>query len=159
LLSHASGKVLEIGVGTGQNLSLYPPSARVTGIEPEPIHKEVSMTGTAEALPFADNEFDAVVSTLVFCSIPKFEQAFHETKRVLKPGGKLLLIEHVRLNGVAGKIQDALTPMWSCVVDGCHLNRQLDDLVLGAGFDVLEKRVLWNGLGRYWVLAKSDSNS
>ena len=124
LISFAKGKTLEIGLGT------------------------------AEKLPFEGDSFDTVISALTFCSIPDYQRAFFEAKRVLKPNGKLLLLEHVRRAGFIGILQDALTPFWKAIAGGCHLNRELDDLVTESGLKVIEYKSVWNGLGRYWVLEK-----
>jgi ubiquinone/menaquinone biosynthesis C-methylase UbiE len=154
LLSHATGQVLEVGLGTGQNLRHYRNDIYLTGIEPEPVIEEICVSGSAEQLPFKNESFDTVVSTLVFCSISNYSQALLEAKRVLKPNGKLLLIEHVRKPGAVGFWQDLLTPLWMKIAGGCHLNRDLDKLISDSGLKVFEFRNLWNGLGRYWVLIK-----
>jgi ubiquinone/menaquinone biosynthesis C-methylase UbiE len=119
LLAGARGAVLEIGGGTGANLAHYRDVDRVTIAEPDPFMRrrldqkltdarvpvEVSPAGTEE-LPFPDGSFDTVVSTLVLCTVPDQESALDEVRRVLRPGGRLLFIEHVRAGGPqpAGRI-------------------------------------------------------
>lgn len=107
--SQARGDVLEIAVGTGRNLSYYPPGARITGIELSQRMLDIALArakqldveadlrlGDAQALDFPDESFDTVVCTLSLCSIPDDRRAVAEMKRVLRPGGRLLLLEHVR---------------------------------------------------------------
>lgn len=91
----------------------------------------------AEALPFADESFDAVVGTLTFCSIGEPERAAREVWRVLKPGGALRLVEHVRVeNRLLACAQDALTPLWRELAGNCHLNRATPHLIARAGLRV-----------------------
>lgn len=167
LLSHAHGKTLEIGSGTGINLPYYPKDAKVIGIEPDEsmrlkslkrAHYEASMMeGDAMALAFKDGEFDTVVGTLVFCTIPDPEKAMKEVYRVLKPGGTFLLLEHVRVNKpIIGKALDILTPMWTHMASGCHLNRDPSLTIEKMGFKVEEFRPLWKGLGKFWVLKRPE---
>ncbi|HXH75468.1 MAG TPA: methyltransferase domain-containing protein [Bacteriovoracaceae bacterium] len=166
LLSHAHGKTLEIGIGTGLNLPHYPPDVELTGVEPDDSMRKKAMkrvsplkaritADSAMALPFHDNEFDTVVGTLVLCTIPDPALAVREVYRVLKPGGTFLLLEHVRKNTpAAGKILDLLTPLWTHLADGCHLNRDPSPLIDDAGFRTEEYKTLWTGLGKLWVLKK-----
>jgi ubiquinone/menaquinone biosynthesis C-methylase UbiE len=96
----------------------------------------------AEALPFADESFDAVVGTLTFCSIGDPARALNEVRRVLKAGGALRLVEHVRMqNRFIAAMQDVLTPMWCRIAGNCHLNRDTLMAVEQAGFRV--RRVHW----------------
>lgn len=125
LLAEASGSVLEIGGGTGANLAHYREAAYVVVAEPDPFMRgklrrklgaarvpvEVSEAG-AEALPFSDGSFDAVVSTLVLCTVPDQGVALAEIRRVLRPGGRLLFIEHVRGEGSVAGVQDRILPVW-----------------------------------------------
>jgi len=149
LLSEARGEVLEIGGGTGANLPHYRAAERVTVSEPDPFMRkrllprlreapvpvEVSEAG-AEALPFADGSFDAVVSTLVLCTVPDQRTALAEIRRVLKPGGRLLFIEHVRGVGKTARWQDRIEPLWRRLMGGCHPNRDTVSAIEAAGFDV-----------------------
>ncbi|MEM9908877.1 MAG: class I SAM-dependent methyltransferase [Cyanobacteria bacterium P01_D01_bin.44] len=144
LLSSVQGNVLEIGFGTGLNLSHYPDSVKsLTVVDPNPgcnaiaaqRIKASSMTVemrllSGERLPFTEASFDSVVSTWTLCSIPKVEQALQEIYRVLKPGGHFFFIEH-GLSPQAGirTWQNRLTPLQKRIADGCHLNRPMKDLV------------------------------
>lgn len=123
LLAQASGKVVEVGAGTGLNLALYPKNVTdLTLTEPDdamfakltkvagasPVQPHVVRTG-AENLPFADGSVDTVVSTMVLCTVPNLSASLTEIRRVLGPGGRLLLIEHVRSAGRLGRVQDRIT--------------------------------------------------
>jgi SAM-dependent methyltransferase len=137
-LATASGRTIDIGSGTGANLGLYP--AAVTELvcaEPDPhmIKKLRAKAGEgatspeiveapAEALPFEDSSFDTAVFTLVLCTVPDPDAALAEAARVLKPGGRLLFVEHVRSErpGLA-RWQDRLEGPWRFLGDGCHCNR------------------------------------
>jgi len=138
LLSEAKGRVLELGAGTGANLDLYPENVdEVVGLEPDPhMAKRLRVTvaessrpasvseAPAERLPFEDASFDTVVSTLVFCTVPEPAPALAETARVLRPGGRLLFLEHVRSeNRELALWQDRLEKPWRFLGDGCHCNR------------------------------------
>ena len=145
----ANGRTLDVGIGSGLSLGFYGErTEQVVGIDPsaelllfaeERAHK-VSVPvelirASAESLPLDDRSVDTVVSTFTLCSIGDAAIALSEMRRVLKPGGKLLFVEHGRApdNGVA-RWQDRLTPLWSRVAGGCRLNRKPDDLILSAGF-------------------------
>jgi ubiquinone/menaquinone biosynthesis C-methylase UbiE len=149
LLAGARGAVLEIGGGTGANLAHYRDVDRVTIAEPDPFMRnkigpkledarvpvEVAAAG-AEALPFPDGSFDTVVSTLVLCTVPDQEAALDEVRRVLRPGGRLLFIEHVRATGSAARWQDRLEPLWRRLLGGCHPNRDTVAAIEEAGFEI-----------------------
>jgi ubiquinone/menaquinone biosynthesis C-methylase UbiE len=149
LLAGACGAVLEIGGGTGANLVHYRDVDRVTIAEPDPFMRsrigpkiedarvpvEVSPAG-AEAMPFPDGSFDTVVSTLVLCTVPDQEAALDEIRRVLRPGGRLLFIEHVRAAGSAARWQDRLGPLWGLLFGGCHLDRDTVAAIEEAGFEI-----------------------
>lgn len=149
LLAEASGSVLEIGGGTGANLAHYREAAYVVVAEPDPFMRgklrrklgaarvpvEVSEAG-AEALPFSDGSFDAVVSTLVLCTVPDQGVALAEIRRVLRPGGRLLFIEHVRGEGSVAGVQDRILPVWKRLFAGCHPNRDTLASIQAAGFEV-----------------------
>ncbi len=149
VLSGASGDVLEIGAGTGLNLAAYPPAvASLTLAEPEPSmvarlrsaaathhHRPAVVAAGAEALPFADDSFDTVVSTLVLCTVSDVTASLREIRRVLRPGGRLLLIEHVRADGAAlARWQDRLHRPWLAFGYGCNCNRDTRGALAGAGF-------------------------
>jgi SAM-dependent methyltransferase len=148
LLSEARGAVLEIGGGTGANLSYYGDVDQVTVVEPDPFMRkrlgpkslaarvpvEVSAAG-AEALPFPDGSFDTVVSTLVLCTVPDQGSALREIRRVLRPDGPLLFIEHVRASGSMARWQDRIDPLWGKLLAGCHPNRDTVTAMGEAGFE------------------------
>ncbi|HWS82458.1 MAG TPA: class I SAM-dependent methyltransferase [Rubrobacter sp.] len=149
LLAGARGAVLEIGGGTGANLAHYRNVDRVTIAEPDPFMRsrigpkledarvpvEVSAAG-AEALPFPDGSFDTVVSTLVLCTVPDQAAALDEVRRILRPGGRLLFIEHVRAAGSMARWQDRLEPLWRRLFGGCHPNRDTVAAIEEAGFEI-----------------------
>ncbi|GKV64718.1 MULTISPECIES: class I SAM-dependent methyltransferase [unclassified Sporosarcina] len=150
LVWSASGHVLEIGSGTGVNFPYYSNAERVTAIEPNPLmnkraFKRIKDTSvpvevhetTAESLPFADNTFDTVIATLVFCTIPDPVKALAEIRRVSKPGAEILFFEHVQMKQpVLRKAQDFLNPLWKRVCDGCNLNRNTLLLIQQSGIEV-----------------------
>ena len=152
LLAGASGDVLEIGGGTGLNLSCYGPAVRsLTITEPEPamlrrLERAVSahhssarvLRAPAEDLPFEDDSFDVAVSTLVLCGVDDQPRALRELRRVLRPGGRLLFIEHVRSDdpGTA-RLQDRLNWLNRLVVC-CDCNRPTLDSIGAAGFTVAQ---------------------
>lgn len=147
-LAPAQGRVLELGFGTGLNLPHYPPCVtQIVAVDPNPgmaaiarrrIH-DLGMTVehhqiSAEALSFDTASFDSVVCTLTLCSIPNVRAALAEVTRVLKPGGQFLFFEHGRhAESSVAKWQDRLNPLWKVVFDGCHINRDIAQLVSGAG--------------------------
>lgn len=147
----ASGQVLEIGAGTGANFPYYRAAAKVVATEPDPYmlrraRKRAVDLGLdieihrspAEALPFADQSFDSVVSTLVLCTVTDQARSLAEVRRVLKPGGSFRFIEHVRARGLLGRLQDALTPIWRWFGAGCHPNRRTARSIEAAGFEITE---------------------
>lgn len=153
LLAQATGDVLEIGGGTGANLSRYGAGVRSLVVtEPEPpmaqrLEEHIAqrrpdtrlVQASAEALPFEDASFDTAVATLVLCTVADQPQALRELRRVLRPGGRLLFIEHVRAESPKlAKWQDRLLPINVRLGHGCHCNRATLDGIRAAGFDVLE---------------------
>lgn len=143
VLSQASGRTVDLGAGTGVNLDLYPEAvSELVMVEPDPhmikqLRAKAAARGgveileaSAQELPFADDSFDTAVFTLVLCTVPDPELALREAARVLKPGGKLLFIEHVRANeaGLAAW-QDRLEKPWRFLADGCHCNRDTVALI------------------------------
>ncbi|MHB1534112.1 MAG: class I SAM-dependent methyltransferase [Acidimicrobiales bacterium] len=149
LLAQSSGEVLEIGAGTGANLAHYRGVERVVAAEPDPAMRsrlrsrlrqatvpvEVSES-PAEGLGFPDASFDTVVSTLVLCSVADPDATLAEVRRVLRPGGKLLALEHVRGAGGRADWQDRVTPIWRYIGAGCHPNRSTVDSIERAGFGI-----------------------
>lgn len=160
LVRKAQGKVLEVGFGTGANFRYYHDVERVDAIEPNPAmskqaHKRIQKTripiytcqAKAEELPFEDNRFDTVVATLVFCTIPEPEKALQEIRRTCKAGAKILLFEHVKMDQkMMSKTQEALTPVWKKMCDGCHLNRDTLKLVEQSGLEVQKVTSYYGGL-------------
>lgn len=144
----AHGLVLEIGAGDGVNLVYYHPDAQVIATEPDAESLEliteyednvILAQVDAETLPFPDATFDAVVGTLVFCTIPDAARALHEVRRVLKPNGSLRLVEHVRAkNPVGSALMHLVNPVWHCMTGGCNLNRDTLGAVRAAGFQILQ---------------------
>jgi ubiquinone/menaquinone biosynthesis C-methylase UbiE len=147
----ASGRVLEVGIGSGLNLPFYGASVgEIVGIEPSP--KLLKMTrraaertstplklieGTAETIPIDDKIIDTVVTTWTMCSISAIDRALQEMRRVLKPGGRLLFVEHGRAPQPGVRWwQDHLTPAWKRFSGGCHLNRPIPELIQDAGFRI-----------------------
>lgn len=150
LLATLHGDVLEVGAGTGLNLEHYPHDVRLVLVEPEPAmaarltdrlassNREATLVeASAEALPFADGSFDAVVSTLVLCSVRSLPGALGEIRRVLRPGGRLALIEHVRGSGRTAVLQEVVAPA-SRLLLSCSPNRRTVEAVRSAGFDLTE---------------------
>jgi ubiquinone/menaquinone biosynthesis C-methylase UbiE len=138
LLERASGRVIEIGAGTGANLAFYGPEVtELVLTEPEePMARRLErkaagaglrasiVRAPAERLPFPDDSFDSAISTLVLCTVPDQSRALAEIRRVLRPGGQLLFLEHVRSEDPSvAKWQDRITPLWRRVGNGCHPNR------------------------------------
>jgi ubiquinone/menaquinone biosynthesis C-methylase UbiE len=150
--SRASGEVLEVAVGTGRNFTFYPQGVRLSGIDLSPAMLEIARKraeelgvdadlreGDAQQLPFADASFDTVVCTLSLCNIPDDRRAIAEMKRVLRPGGRLLLLDHVRASSkVWLAVQRVLEPLprrFSCE----HLLRRPLEHVLAEGFEVEQR--------------------
>jgi ubiquinone/menaquinone biosynthesis C-methylase UbiE len=151
-LAGAEGDVLEVGAGTGANVALYGPSvASLTVTEPEPpmlkrLQRRVGqeapqakvLRAPAEDLPFQDDSFDTVVSTLVLCGVDDQPRAVREMHRVLRPGGKLIFIEHVRSEEPRlGRFQDRMNWLNRLVVC-CECNRRTLDTIRAEGFEVAQ---------------------
>lgn len=161
LLAPLTGQVLELGSGTGANLTRYPASVdRVTFTEPDPWMRRQLVEKLAEAqadgtfapadaevrdasahdLSFAEDGFDAVVATLVLCTVPDPGRALAEARRVLKPGGRLVFLEHVAAEDRPDRLkwQRRLDPIWRQVAGGCRLTRRTADTIEQAGFTIDE---------------------
>lgn len=147
-LAHASGRILEIGFGTGMNLQYYPPGVqRIEAIDPDVDLDRFSQPRIAAAniavdfhhldaehLPFAGDSFDTIVCTLTLCSIPDVVHALDEIHRVLKPGGQFLFLEHgLSPDPAVARWQHRCTPLQRRIGGGCHLNRDTSQLVQGSG--------------------------
>lgn len=152
--AEAAGDVHEIGAGTGANLPYYPTGVRLVAVEPDrhmrrranrrakALGRRVAFVGAAaEALPFADEAFDVVVSTLVLCSVADPVAAAKEMWRVLRPGGMVRLLEHVRADAPdLARWQDLVTPVWRRLGAGCHPNRPTLETLRQVGFEVIRVR-------------------
>jgi SAM-dependent methyltransferase len=147
----AEGRVLEIGVGSGRNLPFYrPPVREVLALEPSPRLVTMARTASrastmpikfleasAEAIPLDQHSVDTVVTTWTLCSIPQAATALAEMRRVLRPGGKLLFVEHgLAPDESVRRWQDRLTPIWRSCAGGCHLNRPISAMIEAAGFRI-----------------------
>ena len=156
---HARGDVLEIGIGSGLNLPFYSEEVRrIYGVEPSPELQKLACKRSVgkrmiieflsqsaeEPLPLPDQSVDTVVMTWSLCSIADAPRALNQMKRVLKPSGRLIFVEHGRApdSGVAAW-QDRLTPVWKHIGGGCHLNRKIDALLAEAGFAIDELRTTY----------------
>jgi SAM-dependent methyltransferase len=162
LVGPLRGAILEIGVGTGLTLPHYGPGAQVAGIEPEGrlltgARPRARARGYAlhrargEALPFADRSFDVVVSTLVFCSIPAaaLGGTLAEIGRVLRPGGRLIQLEHTRSgHRPLDALLDLIAPLWLRASGGCHVNRDPASLLTAAGWRIERHERHFGGLYR-----------
>jgi ubiquinone/menaquinone biosynthesis C-methylase UbiE len=153
VIAAAEGRVLEIGIGSGLNLSFYQSHAReILGLEPAP--RLIAMArraadrspvpttfveGRAEAIPLDDSSIDTVVTTWTLCTIREVGGALREMRRVLKPSGQLLFVEHGQApEERVRQWQDWLTPAWKRIGGGCHLNRPIRTLIEDAGFDIAQ---------------------
>jgi ubiquinone/menaquinone biosynthesis C-methylase UbiE len=156
----ATGDTLEVAVGTGLNLPHYGPDVRLTAIDLSPSMLEIARgrasalerqpdlrEGDAHNLPFGDESFDSVVCTFSLCNIPDPDRAVGEMKRVLRPGGRLLLVDHVRSeSGIVYALQK-LMEFVSMRMDGDHMTRRPRDQVERHGFQIVEaERFKWGGI-------------
>lgn len=150
LFANVHGNVLEIGPGTGPNLPYYPQDIHWIGIEPNPymhsyLKKEADRLGlkidlrfgSAERLDAEDNSMDAVVTTLVLCSVPNLPGTLQEVLRVLKPGGRFLFIEHVAApkGTLLRRVQSGVKPIWKVIGDGCNPDRETWVALENVGFE------------------------
>ena len=154
IIPNASGTVLEIGIGPGHNLQFYDSSKvdKVIGVDPSNELNEIAkkkanknnididfLLTTAESIPLEDNSVDTAISTYTLCSIPNPDASLQEIKRVLKPGGNLLFSEHGKSpdRGVA-RFQNLIDFFWPEIADGCHLNRNMSEMIQTNGFEIKE---------------------
>jgi ubiquinone/menaquinone biosynthesis C-methylase UbiE len=151
LLSEAQGRVLEIGVGSGLNFPFYASATtQAIGLDPSPQLLSMAerarsgarcrvelLAGSAEAIPLEDRSVDTVVTTWTLCSIPDVSRALADIRRVLRPAGRLLFVEHGRSPDANVRWwQDRLTPFWKRIAGGCHLNRPVRQLIEDSGFRI-----------------------
>ncbi|MEQ8970681.1 MAG: class I SAM-dependent methyltransferase [Coleofasciculus sp. C1-SOL-03] len=153
LFADLQGKVVEIGPGAGVNLEYYPTDIHWIGVEPNPfmhsyLEQEAQQvglnridinSGSAERIDVDDNSVDAVVSTYVLCSVSNLSATVQEIRRVLKPGGRFLFVEHIaaECGSWQRRIQGSIEPIWKTVFDGCHPNRETGLALEKAGFENL----------------------
>lgn len=165
LMPRASGDVLELGAGTGANLEFYDPrDIRTLTVTDrtltERLHERAEgfraragvrngeirlVEADVDSLPFPSQSFDTAVFTLVFCSVPEQARALREVRRVLRPGGRILFIEHVRPHGVGGHLADGVNPIWHAATGECNVNRDTAAAIERAGFSMEELRVSGGG--------------
>ena len=165
LLAGLEGNILEIGAGTGVNFPFYGEEANVLAIEPSPYmlrqaeekkkdRRNIHLVQASVEQCYAEKKVpegsqDAIVCTLVLCTIPDPQKALSYFYQWLKPDGKLIIIEHIKSHDPwKGKLQDFLNPAWKIIGEGCHLNRKTDQMIRQADFRTLEEnyftfKVLW----------------
>lgn len=166
LLENLQGNILEVGVGTGANLRYYPANVHVTGIDfsPKMLAKAYEKVNRSKAkvvlremdaqhMDFPDNTFDAVVSTCVFCSVPNPVKGFQEIRRVVKPDGKIVMLEHMRSeNGLAGKMLDLINPLTVRIV-GANVNRKTIKNIEKAGLKIEQQNYLMTSIMRKLIIS------
>src|SRR4029077_153340 len=148
-LSNATGRLLMVGLGPGTDLMVLPPAVTsVAAVEPGPAFRRMAsrvarrhhiavdiFDGIGESIPFPDNSFDSVHAGLVLCSVDDVAATLGEIRRVLVPGGRLVVLEHVRGDGAMGRFQDLIAKPWSWLASGCEPNRRTVAAIAAAGFD------------------------
>ncbi|SEQ72336.1 class I SAM-dependent methyltransferase [Piscibacillus halophilus] len=166
LLADVRGEILEVGVGTGTNFKYYPQDVHVTGIDFSPKMLEKAHVKVEEAaatvqlyemnienLDFEDNQFDYVVSTCVFCSVPNPVKGFKELRRVVKPSGKIVMLEHMRSeNEIIGKVLDFFNPVSEGIL-GENINRKTISNIYQANLEVDEQEYLMTSIVRKLILS------
>ncbi|AMW18808.1 class I SAM-dependent methyltransferase [Mycobacteroides chelonae] len=148
-MSLATGRLLVVGLGPGTDLMFLPPAVTsVAAVEPEAAMRRMAgalarrcgvevdiLEGVGESIPFPDNSFDSVHVGLVLCSVDDVAATLGEIRRVLAPGGRLVVLEHVRGDGLMGRFQDLIAKPWSWLASGCEPNRRTVEAIAAAGFD------------------------
>jgi ubiquinone/menaquinone biosynthesis C-methylase UbiE len=159
LVPRARGRVLEVGMGSAINMQFYNPEQvdKVYGLEPSEGMRRKAQHNLAksaiavewldlpgEQIPLDDNSIDTVLLTFTLCTIPDWSAALWQMRRVLKPNGELLFLEHGESpDEGTQKWQHRITPGWKKLAGGCHLNRNIADLIRHAGFEILELENLY----------------
>jgi ubiquinone/menaquinone biosynthesis C-methylase UbiE len=155
-IAHATGRLLIVGLGPGTDLKFVPPAVTsVAAVEPVAAFRRMAsrladhhgiaadiVEGTGESIPFPDDSFDSVHIGLVLCSVDDVAVTLREIRRVLMPGGRLVVLEHVRGEGVTGRFQDLVAKPWSWLASGCEPNRRTVDSIAAAGFDTTGLRTI-----------------
>ena len=153
-IGHATGRLLMLGLGPGTDLKFVPPAVTsVAAVEPVAAFRRTAsrlarrrgiavdiVDGVGESIPFPDNSFDSVHVGLVLCSVDDVAATLSEIRRVLAPGGRLVVLEHVRGEGAMGRFQDLIARPWSRLAGGCEPNRRTVDAIAAAGFDTSRLR-------------------
>jgi SAM-dependent methyltransferase len=148
-IAHATGRLLMVGLGPGTDLKFVPATVTsIAAVEPMAAFRRMAsnlasrngitadiVDGTGESIPFPDNSFDSVHIGLVLCSVDDVATTLGEIRRVLVPGGRLVVLEHVRGGGAVGRFQDLIAKPWSWLTCGCHPNRRTVESIETAGFD------------------------
>lgn len=165
MVSQATGKTLEVGVGTGKNIPFYPENIDVTAID---FSKKMLEEAKAkyqhsplkinflemdvQNMDFEDNTFDTVITSCVFCSVPNPVKGLKEIKRVLKPNGRLIMLEHVRSNNkVLGKLMDWFNFIPLNIM-GANINRKTKQNLIKAGFNDVKVTELWKDIVKYFYV-------
>lgn len=169
LLRDLAGQVLEVGAGTGLNIPYYPRAlSRLVLSEPDP-HMRSRLTrqtrahhwdqaevldASLEELPLPDNAFDAIVGTLVLCSVPRLDCALAEIHRVLKPGGRFVFLEHVAAEDRPRRLkwQHRVEPFWKRLSGNCHLTRRTGEAIRAAGFAIVD--IKRESMRKAWPLVR-----
>jgi len=169
LLRDLAGQVLEVGAGTGLNVSCYPRAlSRLVLSEPDAhMRSRLSrktrahdwgraevMDASLEELPLPDDAFDAVVGTLVLCSVPRLDRALAEIHRVLKPGGRFVFLEHVAAENRPRRLgwQRRVEPLWKRLSGNCHLTRRTGEAIRAAGFAIVD--IKRESMRKAWPLVR-----
>ncbi|BBY38997.1 methyltransferase type 11 [Mycobacterium mantenii] len=153
-MSNATGRLLMLGLGPGTDLRFLPAAVTsVAAVEPDMAFRRMAaklagrrdvsvdiVAGNGESIPFPDNSFDSVHIGLVLCSVDDVAATLGEIRRVLLPGGRLVVLEHVRGDGAMGRFQDLIAKPWSWLAGGCEPNRRTLDSIAAAGFDTTALR-------------------
>lgn len=167
--SRAQGEVLEVAIGTGRNLPFYPEEVRLTGVDISPAMLKIARQraselglevdfreADAQALPFPDASFDTVVCTLSLCNVPDDRKAVAEMKRVLRPGGRLLLLDHVRSSSRLGRAFQTALEVVTVRFGGAHLLRRPLEHIRTEGFRIERQERFKKGIVERLVAWKPD---